>query len=142
MLWSDSCWLRDTSSLCKRKSDLYHKQHGSNPPMVRGSSVMSFRCFITDTCSTSVYPELTDRSFTICNTAFMYENKQDSSPQTNVNCGISSVNWSYFRVQPEEAKTTSSKQERHQNGSHILTMSRSLSTSIYNSINYYTRYWR
>ncbi|KAJ4359126.1 hypothetical protein N0V95_002450 [Ascochyta clinopodiicola] len=37
----------------------------------------------------------------------MYENQQDSSPQTNVNCGVSSLNWSYYRVQPEDAKTTS-----------------------------------
>lgn len=60
-------------------------------------------------CSTDVYPDPTDASFTICNTAFMYENGQDSSPQTNVNCGRSSVNWSYYRVQPEAAKTTSSE---------------------------------
>ncbi|KAF2623640.1 hypothetical protein BU25DRAFT_461732 [Macroventuria anomochaeta] len=65
-----------------------------------GSTSLTIPC-------TSAYPDPTDRSFTICNTAFMYENDQDSSPQTNVNCGISSVNWSYYRVQPEAAKTTS-----------------------------------
>lgn len=58
--------------------------------------------------STSVYDDPTDASFTVCNTAFMYQNEQDSSPETNVNCGVSSVNWSYYRVQPEAAKTTSS----------------------------------
>jgi hypothetical protein len=41
----------------------------------------------------------------------MYENSQDSSPQTNVNCGVSSLNWSYYRVQPDAAKTTASQSQ-------------------------------
>ncbi|KAH6611919.1 hypothetical protein C7974DRAFT_87396 [Boeremia exigua] len=67
--------------------------------LLGSSTSLTFPC-------TSVYDDPTDRSFTVCNTAFLYENEQDSSPQTNVNCGVSSVNWSYWRVQPEAAKTT------------------------------------
>ncbi|KAF1843321.1 uncharacterized protein K460DRAFT_368220 [Cucurbitaria berberidis CBS 394.84] len=48
-----------------------------------------------------------DKSFSICNTLFMYENERDSDPLTNINCGISSKNWSYFRVQPSAALTSS-----------------------------------
>lgn len=50
-----------------------------------------------------IYTASADQSFTICNTGFMFENTMDSSPQTNVFCGISSVNWSYYRVKPEES---------------------------------------
>lgn len=31
----------------------------------------------------------------------MFENTLDSSPQTNIFCGVSAVNWSYYRVKPE-----------------------------------------
>lgn len=56
------------------------------------------------TCpSTSIFTDPEDQSFTICNTVFMYENERDSSPLTNVNCGVSSVNWSYYRVAPAAA---------------------------------------
>lgn len=58
--------------------------------------------------STSVYDDPSMKSYTVCNTAYMFQNEQDASPETNVNCGISSVNWSYYRVQPEDLKTTSS----------------------------------
>ncbi|KAF9693921.1 hypothetical protein EKO04_007981 [Ascochyta lentis] len=74
---------------------------------VNGNLIYSISSTALTIPCTSAYSALTDRSFTICNTAFMYENQQDSSPQTNVNCGVSSLNWSYYRVQPEEAKTTS-----------------------------------
>lgn len=52
---------------------------------------------------TDVYTEAADRSFTICNTGFMFENTNVAKAQTNVFCGISSVNWSYYRVKPEES---------------------------------------
>ncbi|UPX20720.1 uncharacterized protein EKO05_0010945 [Ascochyta rabiei] len=74
---------------------------------VNGNLVYSISSTALTIPCTSAYSALTDRSFTVCNTAFMYENQQDSSPQTNVNCGVSSLNWSYYRVQPEDAKTTS-----------------------------------
>jgi len=48
-------------------------------------------------CSTSIWSDATDRSFTVCNTAYMYENEGDSDPDVNVVCGVSSLNWSYYR---------------------------------------------
>ncbi|UPX11990.1 uncharacterized protein EKO05_0002568 [Ascochyta rabiei] len=39
----------------------------------------------------------------ICNTIYIYENTQDSNPKTNINCGDSSVNWSYYRDIPASA---------------------------------------
>ncbi|KAF9690619.1 hypothetical protein EKO04_011383 [Ascochyta lentis] len=39
----------------------------------------------------------------ICNTIYIYENSQDSDPKTNINCGDSSVNWSYYRDVPASA---------------------------------------
>ncbi|KAF2792165.1 hypothetical protein K505DRAFT_56910 [Melanomma pulvis-pyrius CBS 109.77] len=53
-----------------------------------------------------IYTEAEDQSFTICNTGFLYENTQDSDPRTNVFCGISSVNWSYYRVKPDLSTST------------------------------------
>jgi len=35
-----------------------------------------------------------------CNTSFIYENTDDSNLRTDVFCGISSLNWSYYRVIP------------------------------------------
>lgn len=39
-------------------------------------------------------------SYSICNTAYVYENMQDSSPQTDIVCGEEAVNWSYYRAVP------------------------------------------
>lgn len=39
-------------------------------------------------------------SYSICNTALIFENMQDSSPQTDIVCGESAVNWSYYRAVP------------------------------------------
>jgi hypothetical protein len=36
-------------------------------------------------------------AYSICNTAFIFENMQDSNPKTDIVCGESSVNWSYYR---------------------------------------------
>ncbi|KAH7121175.1 hypothetical protein B0J11DRAFT_59100 [Dendryphion nanum] len=78
---------------------------------ISGSLIYSFA---TGTASrrtyacTDIYSDPADRSFTICNTGFMFENTLDSGPQTNVFCGISSVNWSYYRVKPEETSAVAS----------------------------------
>jgi hypothetical protein len=58
--------------------------------------------------STKAYDDPAASSWSVCNTAFLYENDRDSSPETNVNCGASSYNWSYYRSEPTDAKTTSS----------------------------------
>ncbi|PSN69256.1 hypothetical protein BS50DRAFT_586588 [Corynespora cassiicola Philippines] len=55
-------------------------------------SIATFAC-------TDVYEDAAE--YTICNTGYMYENTADAQPATNVFCGISSLNWSYYRVQPE-----------------------------------------
>ncbi|CAO2652781.1 Nn.00g021920.m01.CDS01 [Neocucurbitaria sp. VM-36] len=72
---------------------------------VTGSSLSS--SLETWAC-TSIYTELEDRSFTVCNTGFMFENDRDSDPLTNVNCGVSSLRWSYYRVAPAEATAITS----------------------------------
>lgn len=36
----------------------------------------------------------------------MFENSADSDPLTNIFCGVSSLNWSYFRARPAEATST------------------------------------
>ncbi|KAF2465319.1 uncharacterized protein BDR25DRAFT_306759 [Lindgomyces ingoldianus] len=46
--------------------------------------------------------------FSICNTAFIFENTGDSNPKTDIVCGESSVNWSYYRVIPDSFTQTSS----------------------------------
>ncbi|KAH8709986.1 hypothetical protein GQ44DRAFT_763285 [Phaeosphaeriaceae sp. PMI808] len=57
---------------------------------------------ITRAC-TQIWTAASDASFSICNTAFMYENDRDSSPKANIICGVSSLNWSYYRNQPSSA---------------------------------------
>jgi hypothetical protein len=54
--------------------------------------------------STSIYTD--DSSFTICNTGLVFENSADSDAQTNVFCGISSLNWSYYRASPPTSTPT------------------------------------
>lgn len=42
-------------------------------------------------------------ALSICNTIFIYENTLDSNPRTNINCGDSKANWSYYRDLPASA---------------------------------------
>jgi hypothetical protein len=58
-------------------------------------------------CSTQLWTASSDRSFTVCNTAFMYENDRDSNPKANIICGVSSLNWSYYRQQPVTTSSAS-----------------------------------
>ncbi|KAF2800301.1 hypothetical protein K505DRAFT_17048 [Melanomma pulvis-pyrius CBS 109.77] len=39
----------------------------------------------------------------MCNSVFIFENFQDSKPKTNINCGNSLSNWSYYRNIPASA---------------------------------------
>lgn len=123
--------LRDPASLRERQLDLqrccnWGKYLGDSCMVYNSPVHKMFGLRILTTYSTDVYPDATDASFTVCNTAFMYENSQDSSPQTNVNCGVSSLNWSYYRVQPDAAKTTASQSQHHHLTSTKLTKSRIL----------------
>ncbi|ORY06391.1 hypothetical protein BCR34DRAFT_616973 [Clohesyomyces aquaticus] len=47
-----------------------------------------------------------DKRLSICNTAFIFENTGDSNPRTNIICGDSSVNWSFYRNIPESFTQT------------------------------------
>ncbi|KAF2002111.1 hypothetical protein P154DRAFT_521249 [Amniculicola lignicola CBS 123094] len=42
-------------------------------------------------------------AFSICNTAFIFENFEDSQPQTDIVCGAKAQNWSYYRKIPATA---------------------------------------
>ncbi|KAJ8108212.1 hypothetical protein OPT61_g8333 [Boeremia exigua] len=42
-------------------------------------------------------------ALSICNTIFIYENSLDSNPRTNINCGDTRANWSYYRDIPASA---------------------------------------
>ncbi|PSN65316.1 hypothetical protein BS50DRAFT_55537 [Corynespora cassiicola Philippines] len=42
-------------------------------------------------------------AYSVCNTAFIFENFGDSNPKTDIVCGESSVNWSYYRKVPASA---------------------------------------
>ncbi|KAF1960514.1 hypothetical protein CC80DRAFT_258450 [Byssothecium circinans] len=57
--------------------------------------------------STSAY-DPTDSTFSVCNTGFLYENTADPDALTNIFCGVSSVNWSYYRVRPDITSPTPS----------------------------------
>lgn len=48
-------------------------------------------------------------AYSICNTAFIFENMQDSSPLTDIICGDSSVNWSFYRKMPNTASDVVSR---------------------------------
>lgn len=45
----------------------------------------------------------------MCNTAFIFESFGDSNPKTDIVCGDSSVNWSYYRKIPATATEKSSE---------------------------------
>lgn len=57
---------------------------------------------------TDIYTGAAAQFWTICNTGFLYENTQDSDPQTNIFCSSESLNWSVYRAKPEAS--TSSRQ--------------------------------
>ncbi|KAH7347102.1 hypothetical protein BKA66DRAFT_447644 [Pyrenochaeta sp. MPI-SDFR-AT-0127] len=42
-------------------------------------------------------------AYSMCNTAFIFENMSDSNPKTDIVCGESAVNWSYYRKVPTSA---------------------------------------
>jgi hypothetical protein len=57
---------------------------------------------------TSLYPNAADRTSSVCNTYFMYENEQDSNPKSNLLCGVSPLNWTYYRQRPAAATSAAS----------------------------------
>lgn len=59
----------------------------------------------TYACS-ALYTEPSEVSQTVCATAFIFENADDSNPYTDVFCGESAVNWSYYRVKPTQTASS------------------------------------
>jgi len=49
-----------------------------------------------------------NRAFSICNSAFIFESFGDPNPKTDIICGPSSINWSYYRKIPETATKSAS----------------------------------
>lgn len=62
----------------------------------------------TNFYSTSIWTASTDRSFSLCNTAYMFENERDSNSKVNIVCGVSSLDWTYYRTAPVAATETTS----------------------------------
>ncbi|KAF2852545.1 hypothetical protein T440DRAFT_30098 [Plenodomus tracheiphilus IPT5] len=69
---------------------------------VQGTMIYPFPSLST-TISIACTENYNDTRFSICNTAFIFENTGDSSPNTDIVCGHSSVNWSYYRSIPASA---------------------------------------
>ena len=64
----------------------------------------------TYACS-AVYTGSAEAQYSLCNTGFLFQNTADSDPQTNVFCGISANNWSYYRQKPDDPTTSSKLKE-------------------------------
>lgn len=76
---------------------------------VRGSQIYTYPD-LTSVRTIACTENYNNAALSICNTIFIYENSQDSKPKTNINCGDSSANWSYYRNVPatETEQVTSS----------------------------------
>lgn len=61
---------------------------------------------VTRAC-TQIWTASEDRSYTVCNTGFLYENSLDSNPKSNIFCGLVSSNWSYYRQAPATTQVSS-----------------------------------
>ncbi|PVH94780.1 hypothetical protein DM02DRAFT_660761 [Periconia macrospinosa] len=59
--------------------------------------------FSTTTITTACTGNYNDKAISICNTAFIYASFGDPSPKTDIICGNSSVNWSFYRSIPATA---------------------------------------
>ncbi|KAF2439840.1 hypothetical protein P171DRAFT_435697 [Karstenula rhodostoma CBS 690.94] len=64
---------------------------------VRGSQIYPFSGTTITTACTENYNNAT---YSICNTAFIYESFGDSKPKTDIICGDKSQVWSYYRSVP------------------------------------------
>lgn len=73
---------------------------------IRGSQIYPFGTTTTTIACTENY---NNTAASICNTAFIYESFGDPNPKTDIICGDSSVNWSYFRKVPASATEITSK---------------------------------
>ncbi|CBX91469.1 hypothetical protein IAQ61_010816 [Plenodomus lingam] len=58
---------------------------------------------LSTTISIACTENYNDTRMSICNTAFIFENTGDSNPKTDIVCGVSALNWSYYRSIPASA---------------------------------------
>lgn len=78
--------------------------------LYRNTASGSLSGSLSSRACTNIWTASTDRSFSLCNTAFMFENEGDSNPKVNIVCGVSALNWSYYRQAPQRAlQTTTSR---------------------------------
>ncbi|KAF1913315.1 hypothetical protein BDU57DRAFT_351297 [Ampelomyces quisqualis] len=78
--------------------------------LYRNTASGSLSGSLSSRACTAIWTASTDRSFSLCNTAFMFENEGDSNPKVNIVCGVSALNWSYYRQAPQRAlETTTSR---------------------------------
>lgn len=80
-------------------------------------------------------------AFSICNTAFIFENLGDSNPKTDIVCGESSVNWSYYRKIPASA-TEQPVSESGMSQKHYLNLENKRLTSPYSIFRFWAHYIR
>ncbi|OCL00579.1 uncharacterized protein K441DRAFT_651553 [Cenococcum geophilum 1.58] len=71
---------------------------------ISGSQIYPRSGTVTTVACTDNYDNL---AWSICNTIFIYENTADSNPHTDIVCGNSPVNWSYYRQIPTSATSSS-----------------------------------
>ncbi|KAI8932377.1 hypothetical protein NX059_010565 [Plenodomus lindquistii] len=69
---------------------------------VQGTMVYPFPSLST-TISIACTENFNDTRMSVCNTAFIFENTGDSNPKTDIVCGASALNWSYYRSIPASA---------------------------------------
>ncbi|KAF3035272.1 hypothetical protein E8E11_004016 [Didymella keratinophila] len=75
---------------------------------VGGSQIYTYPDLSPSVSTIACTANYNNAALSICNTIFIYENTKDSNPRTNINCGDSSANWSYYRDIPPEATATTS----------------------------------
>lgn len=71
---------------------------------ISGSQIYPWSGGVTTVACTSNYNNI---AWSVCNTIFIYENTADSNPHTDIVCGNSAVDWSYYRQIPTSATSSS-----------------------------------
>ncbi|CAI6334883.1 unnamed protein product [Periconia digitata] len=66
----------------------------------------------TTTITTACALNYKNEALSICNSVFIYESFGDPNPKTDIVCGKSSVNWTYYRQIPSTATSQSDSQSQ------------------------------
>lgn len=88
--------LSRTDGLCERKPNLSIQLYYHHDRMVSLSSRLSS----TEKLTPSSTDNYNNASYSICNTAFIFESFGDPNPKTDIVCGDKSQVWSYYRQVP------------------------------------------